>query len=442
MPLLPDGEYRDVPEQSPHRRLYVGHEIQIDGIETFGWQHAKHIDEAIPWHYHRDCFEFHYLIQGTVTFLVDHKEYLMKAGDVFVTFPNEFHRSGDDSIIFRNLYWFSVRFGDSLLNLDPVWANYLMEQLHQLRNRIIPVGNEMKDILKHVFENITAKEEGRRMYASLQMASFLYRLVEYDRCLNTCTLADRGFRTSPAIPVAAGDAMYFGAAVTTQGWHLVTMDAGNRVTGAARLSSGISIVENLDDTTSIMKYTVGSGVAYLRFVADARYVNSYLVTKNAPFTGTDYLEYFKNPSTRKLTNLFDPSDCQIGWIYWRNHDEQIISKEIDGALNFIEQNKKRSISLEEVAQSCNLSVSHFKRRFKNETGITPAFYIQKQRIECAKELLKAGYSITKVAHELDFCSSNYFSVVFRRVTLMTPSQYIQNIRSCVSGPKMPGNPCS
>ena len=143
MPLLPDGEYRDVPEQSPHRRLYVGHEIQIDGIETFGWQHAKHIDEAIPWHYHRDCFEFHYLIQGTVTFLVDHKEYLMKAGDVFVTFPNEFHRSGDDSIIFRNLYWFSVRFGDSLLNLDPVWANYLMEQLHQLRNRIIPVGNDM-----------------------------------------------------------------------------------------------------------------------------------------------------------------------------------------------------------------------------------------------------------------------------------------------------------
>lgn len=289
--LKSDGEHvQNRSNISNIRALYATDKIQIQGIQTFGWQHAKYNDESLPLHYHRDCFEFHYLLQGSLNFVVEDRTYSMKAGDVFVTFPNELHQTGDQTII-RKMYWFSIKENSPLLDLPPCRSQYLMDGLHGLKNRVIPVGNEMSGILKEVYHHITLPEEGHRLYASAQMASFLYKLIEYDRI----------------------------------------------------------------------------------------------------------------------------------WM------EERVSNEISRALEFIEQNRHRNISLEEVAQHCHLSVSHFKHRFKNETGSTPSFFIQKQRIECAKELLKAGYSVTSTAHELDFASSNYFSVVFRRVTSMTPTQYIKNL---------------
>ena len=291
MPLLPDGEYRDEPSENPHQKLYVYNEIKIQGIKTFGRQRAKHVAGEIPWHFHRNCFEFHYLLQGSISFVVDHQEYHLKGGEVFVTFPNEFHRSSHQDVMIRKMYWFTVEDSKALLNLDPLWSTYLIQSLHRLKNRIIPVGNEMRQSIEAVFQNIASDEQGPSFYASMQMASFLYQLIEYDR------LAQR------------------------------------------------------------------------------------------------------------------PS----------------ISREIACGLEFIQQNKTRNLALEEVARHCHLSLSHFKRRFKNETGTTPAAYIQRQRMECAKKLLQAGHSVTQTAHELDFSSSNYFSVVFRRHTLMTPSQYIQTI---------------
>ena len=70
---------------------------------------------------------------------------------------------------------------DTILGLGSEWSNLLMDGLRGLQIRVIPVGNEMKDLLKEVFQNITSFDEGHRMYASLQMAIVLYKLIEYDR---------------------------------------------------------------------------------------------------------------------------------------------------------------------------------------------------------------------------------------------------------------------
>ena len=126
------------------------------------------------------------------------------------------------------------------------------------------------------------------------------------------TSPDGGFLTSAAIPVEPGDTMYFGAAVTTQGWHIVTLDAESNVTGDATLASGISVEERLDETTSILKYTVAEGVSFLRFVADIHYAEVYLVTKNSSFTAQTYRDFFHMDSAG--TNLFDLSSCDVGWV--------------------------------------------------------------------------------------------------------------------------------
>lgn len=80
----------------------------------------------------------------------------------------------------------------------------------------------------------------------------------------------------------------------------------------------------------------------------------------------------------------------------------------------------------ELAKVARMSEGAFRRRFEAEVGFTPLAYLNHRRIERAKRLLAARASVTTVAHELDFCSSQYFSTVFRKITGMTPSEYLSS----------------
>jgi AraC-like DNA-binding protein len=80
--------------------------------------------------------------------------------------------------------------------------------------------------------------------------------------------------------------------------------------------------------------------------------------------------------------------------------------------------------LEDLARQTHLSLARFKGRFKVEMGISPWQFILQTKIEAAqKRLREEGESITKIAIELGFVSSQYFATVFKRVTGMTPREY-------------------
>jgi AraC-like DNA-binding protein len=77
-----------------------------------------------------------------------------------------------------------------------------------------------------------------------------------------------------------------------------------------------------------------------------------------------------------------------------------------------------------VAHRSGLSLSHFKARFKDEIGISPGNYITLRKIERAKTLLKeTSRPITRIAMELGFSTSQYFSTTFKRYTGVPPSLY-------------------
>ena len=52
-----------------------------------------------------------------------------------------------------------------------------------------------------------------------------------------------------------------------------------------------------------------------------------------------------------------------------------LNSDIGHALKYIEQNIENPITLQELAQASNYSLSRFKAKFKEELGITPAEYI-------------------------------------------------------------------
>lgn len=79
--------------------------------------------------------------------------------------------------------------------------------------------------------------------------------------------------------------------------------------------------------------------------------------------------------------------------------------------------------LEDLAESANMSLSFFKSQFMRQTGYPPREYINIQKTELAKKMLLSSYSITQIAMELNYSSSNYFSTTFKRITGYTPSEF-------------------
>ena len=91
-------------------------------------------------------------------------------------------------------------------------------------------------------------------------------------------------------------------------------------------------------------------------------------------------------------------------------------------LQHIERHLDDPIHVPRLGQVARLSESRFKSRFKAEIGVPPAEFWLRKKIERAVFLLKS-HSVTVVAHELGFSSSQYFATVFKRYTLVNPSRF-------------------
>jgi AraC-like DNA-binding protein len=97
---------------------------------------------------------------------------------------------------------------------------------------------------------------------------------------------------------------------------------------------------------------------------------------------------------------------------------------IKKALQFIDKNIHKPLSLEKVARESGMSKYHFARTFKAVTGITFKTYHNKKRIDVAKDLLKDNeMRITDVCYSLGFNDASYFNRVFRKYGGTSPSSY-------------------
>lgn len=77
-----------------------------------------------------------------------------------------------------------------------------------------------------------------------------------------------------------------------------------------------------------------------------------------------------------------------------------------------------------MADLCGLSLSYFKRKFKQQTGFAPHDYLLRIRVETAKQLLtNSVLSITEIAGTLVFSSSQHFAASFKLYEGKTPTQY-------------------
>ena len=96
------------------------------------------------------------------------------------------------------------------------------------------------------------------------------------------------------------------------------------------------------------------------------------------------------------------------------------------ALEFIESSYNKQISLQEMADSVNMSSKYFCRFFQEMTHRTPVDYLNYYRIERASyDLLTTGQSINEVAFNSGFNDLSYFIKTFKKYKGTTPKQYLR-----------------
>ena len=101
-----------------------------------------------------------------------------------------------------------------------------------------------------------------------------------------------------------------------------------------------------------------------------------------------------------------------------------VSALIQNCHDYIESHSEQPLSLRILAKRMRYSESHLSRKFKQETGVSITTYIQYARVERAKFLLMTTADpVSKIALELQFCSSSHFSTVFQEITGKKPQQF-------------------
>ena len=106
-------------------------------------------------------------------------------------------------------------------------------------------------------------------------------------------------------------------------------------------------------------------------------------------------------------------------------DEDIIQVQI-----WMQDNYNRQINLSEVASRFEMSVRNFNRRFKNATAQTPLQYLQRVRIEIAKDLLQtSNLNVSEVADKIGYQDVGYFTALFVKLLATSPREYRATVRA-------------
>ena len=122
------------------------------------------------------------------------------------------------------------------------------------------------------------------------------------------------------------------------------------------------------------------------------------------------LSLFSNNAHKELTNYFI-SLCQ-NQLY---HMSRVM-----------EQNFAYNLKLEEFARLCHMSLSTFKKSFKEFFHTTPAVWLKERKLDRAlHQLLTSELPISQISFESGFEDTSHFIRVFKQKHGFTPLQYRQ-----------------
>jgi AraC-like DNA-binding protein len=108
-------------------------------------------------------------------------------------------------------------------------------------------------------------------------------------------------------------------------------------------------------------------------------------------------------------------------------DEQTNNR-LSYIVNYIRQNIRKKLSIEELCKRTYMSESTFHRVFRNELGISPVDFINEERLRLAASLLHDPQAkVGRVSLQCGFNSLSYFNRMFKKRYQLSPRAYQKQV---------------
>jgi AraC family transcriptional regulator len=104
------------------------------------------------------------------------------------------------------------------------------------------------------------------------------------------------------------------------------------------------------------------------------------------------------------------------------HRGGLSAKQARKAKEYLAGHFSEDVLSADVAAACGLSRDHFVRAFRRTTGVTPRRWLQKYRVEKAKEmLLSSKFAIAEIAVRCGFADQSHLTRVFKVLEGTSPA---------------------
>ena len=216
-------------------------------------------------------------------------------------------------------------------------------------------------------------------------------------------------------------------------WHNVRangVDAANiTIITFASPSKAMSFFEN-----KIL--SVGQKQKELLSKIVSEYTNAFKTPLNDPYT--THLERRSDAAvaSEQLIKLFL---CEFLILFLRNDPSgrQRTVRSIHSSdatlnllINYMEQNITKTVTLKELMEYSGTNRTAIENIFRENLGRGAVEYFLILKIELAKKYLREdNYNITQISELLGYSSIHYFSRQFKKITGMTPTEYLLSIKA-------------
>ena len=135
-------------------------------------------------------------------------------------------------------------------------------------------------------------------------------------------------------------------------------------------------------------------------------------------------EILQAETERKMRKYIQKIGDKLFTILRKSKGESSSKYSVNQALDYIENNYKKDLSLKKVSKEVGLSLYYFSHLFKEEVGVSFVTYLNKFRIKKAKELLvNSKLNIAEISFDVGYNDPNYFTRVFKEYEDLTPSEF-------------------
>lgn len=161
------------------RILLTYENLYINNLRMIGHAKIKNVFKPLVMHIHKDCIEIVTVVNGRQSYISGDKTYNLTGGDVFVSFVDQPHGSGENLQEINEIVWMQIdmRLGDNFLGLGNEFGQILFNKISSIKEPTFKIDRASIKILLGAFESFRKLTKDDIQTGQSLLITYLNRIV-------------------------------------------------------------------------------------------------------------------------------------------------------------------------------------------------------------------------------------------------------------------------